>query len=311
MSASTITVFAPATVANVNCAFDILGFAVPNPGDIVTLTKTNCPEVVIEEIIGDQGRLPKAADKNTASVAILSLLKQLDSPCGFSIKIKKGLPCGSGLGSSAASAAAAVFAANQLLGEPLKTEELVPFAMLGEKIACGTAHADNVAPALLGGFVLVRSYQPLDLIRIPVPKTLHCTLIHPKIEIQTSAARQVLKQNVALTDAVKQWGNTAGLLAGLFQEDYALIGRSLEDHIIEPNRALLIPGFNGVKEAAIRAGALGCGISGSGPTLFALSSKFETAQATAKAMQQAFGQIDIETDAYVSKIAQDGARIVD
>lgn len=305
-----ITVFAPATVANVGCAFDILGFAVCQPGDTVTLKLKEQPGVEIAEIEGDQKRLPKQPDLNTAGVALLALINQLKQPVGFSLKIKKGLPLGSGLGSSAASAAAAVFAGNYLLGEPFSLEQLIPFAMQAEKVACGQGHADNVAPALLGGFVLIRSYDPLDLVRIPTPPALYCTLVLPAIEIKTSSARKILKKEVPLTNAVKQWGNTAGLIAALFKQDYQLLARSLEDHVVEPERALLIPGFDAVKRAALQAGALGCGISGSGPALFALSKQASTAEEIAKAMQAAFFQIDISSQHFVSEINQNGAEIV-
>lgn len=309
MNREAITVFAPATVANVCCAFDILGFAISEPGDTVTLIKREEPGVIIDKITGDDEKLPKAPQSNTASVVIEAMLRHLNLKTGFSVILNKGLPLASGLGSSAASAAAAAFAANILLGRPFSTEELVSFAMQGELAACGVAHADNVAPALLGGFALIRSYQPLDIIKIPVPDNLYCSLIHPQISIKTAVARSILKKDVPLCEAVKQWGNTAGLIAGLIMSDYGLIGRSLEDHIIEPDRSLIIPGFNDAKKNALQAGALGCGISGSGPTLFAISVGIDTALRVAKEMQTTYNQLEISSNLYVSQISSGGASV--
>jgi homoserine kinase len=301
-----IKVFAPATVANVACGFDIMGFAVENPGDEVVLHLSHEPGVRITRITGDDGRLPLHPDKNTASVSIKALLQHLGSDQGFELELHKRMPLGSGLGSSAASAAAGVYAANQLLGDPLSPLELLPFAMEGERLACGSAHADNVAPALLGGFVVIRSYSPLDVFRIPTPEKLFCTIVHPDIEVNTKDARHILRNQITLKSAVVQWGNVAGLVAGLLQSDYGLIGRSLQDVIIEPIRGLLIPGFNEVKEAAARAGALGSSISGSGPSIFALSPDQETAEAVGEAITGVFQRIGISGETYVSRINQEG-----
>ena len=219
-------------------------------------------------------------------------------------------PLGSGLGSSAASAVAGVFAANELLGRPLPVMKLLPFAMEGERIACGSAHADNVAPSLMGGFVVIRSYQPLDVIRINTQATLFCTLVHPDIEVNTKDARFILKNEVSLKNTITQMGNVAGLIAGLMTPDYALISRSLVDVIIEPVRAILIPEFNEVKKAALDSGALGCSISGSGPSMFALSRDAQTAGQAGAAMQQAFLLAGITSDAYVSEINQQGPKVI-
>jgi homoserine kinase len=305
-----IRVFAPATVANVACGFDIFGFAVDNPGDEVVLTKSESAEVRITAIHGDEGRLPLNAEKNTASVAIKALLQHLQYDKGFDIELYKKMPLGSGLGSSAASAVAGVYAANMLLGSPLTPQQLLPFAMEGERLACGTAHADNVAPALMGGFVLVRSYDPLDVIKIPVPGNLYCTIVHPDIEVNTKDARDILKSQIPLKSAVIQSGNAAGLIAGLIQQDLALIGRSLQDVIIEPVRSLLIPGFEEAKKAILNAGALGCSISGSGPSIFALSADRETATKAGAAVKQVFQQLSISSQTYVSKINQEGPRVI-
>lgn len=307
----TIKAFAPATVANVSCGFDVFGFAVEQPGDEVTLTLKKEPGVVVKKIEGDDGRLPLAPEKNTASVAVLAFLEAIDRKDeGVEIYLKKNLPLGSGMGSSAASAAAALVGINHLLGEPLQRKELLPFAMEAERVACGSAHADNVAPSLLGGFVLIRGYDPLDVVGIPTPEDLYCTLVHPHLELKTEDSRQVLRSSIPLKDAITQWGNIAGLVAGLMKPDFGLIGRSLKDVIAEPVRALLIPGFDEIKEKAVETGALGCGISGSGPTIFALSTERELASRIGKVIQQQFQKLKLESEVYVSKINVKGAKVV-
>ena len=306
-----IKVFAPATVANVTCGFDILGFAVAQPGDELVLTKSDLPKVRITKVTGDQGKLPTETNKNTASVAVQKYLDHIGSDQGLEITLHKKMPLGSGLGSSAASSVAGVFAANQLLGQPLSNKDLLPFAMEGERVACGAAHADNVAPALLGGFALVRSYEPLDVVKIPTPLELYATLIYPQINIATRDARDILKKQILLGEAVKQWGNVAGLMAGLMQSDYDLISRSMEDVIIEPTRSILIPGFDQVKNNALEAGALGAGISGSGPSLFALSRSREVAIAVGDQMTRGFDSFEIESELFISEINQSGPLILD
>ncbi len=266
-----VRVFAPATVANVACGFDILGFAVDRPGDEIVVKLSAFSGVRITKIEGDGRKLPVEAKNNTAAVPILALLKHLKSEQGMEIELYKKMPLNSGLGSSAASSVAGVVAANYLLGELLSREQLLPFALKGEKKACGVAHADNAAPSLLSGFVLIRSYQPLDVIKIEAPPELYCTIFHPHLEIRIEDARKILKQNISLKEAIVQWGNIAGLITGLLKADYDLIGRSMLDVIIEPVRSILIPGFFKIKQAVIEAGALGCSISGSGPSMFALS----------------------------------------
>ena len=305
-----IRVFAPATVANVSCGFDVLGFAVHEPGDELILKKTSSSEIKITKITGDEGKLPKAIEKNTATVAILKFLEHLDVKQGFEMELHKKMPLGSGMGSSAASAAAGVFAANQLLGEPLSVEELLPFAMEGERIACGAAHADNVAPALYGGLTLVRSYSPLDVIRLPMPNELFCVLLHPHIHIRTEDARAILKRDIPMKKAIQQWGNLAGLVAGFIQQDYDLLARSMQDVIVEPVRSILIPGFDVVKQAALEAGALGFSISGSGPSMFALCRGEETAMKTATSMQLALKKLHINSEYFVSPVNLDGPRVI-
>jgi homoserine kinase len=311
MKSKSIRAFAPATVANVCCGFDILGFAVDSPGDEVILTLRDDREIEIIAIHGDGGRLPLEANKNTAGVAVQSLLKKLGSSQGVDIELFKNLPLGSGMGSSAASGAAALVAMNHLLGNPLTREELVEHAMESERIACGSAHADNVAPCLMGGFVLVREYHPLDLIKIPVAQDLYCTLVHPHLELKTEDSRRVLKPTLALKDAITQSGNIAGLMLGLMKPDFNLIGRSLKDVIAEPIRSVFIPGFNQLRAKAIEAGALGFGISGSGPTVFAISANNENALSAGEIIKRQFANYKLESDVFVSKINLEGARIVE
>jgi len=304
-----IKIFCPATIANVSCGFDVLGLALDTVGDEMTIRKVEKKGVRITKIIGQD--LPLETHKNVAGVAALALLAETDTLFGFEIEIDKRIKPGSGIGSSAASAAGAVWALNELLGKPFNTTQLVRFAMEGERLATGVAHADNVAPALFGGFTLVRSYEPLDVIRIHTPDALFATVIHPQIEVKTSDAREILKTTVSLKDAIKQWGNVGGLISGLYTEDYDLIGRSLEDHIIEPIRSILIPAFDAVKQQSIKAGALGCGIAGSGPSIFALSKGKETALKVAEAMKNAYDKVGIDYDIHVSKVNKEGIKIVD
>jgi homoserine kinase len=305
-----IKAIAPATVANVSCGFDIFGFAVEAPADEVILTLTSEPGVKIKSIAGDRGKLPLEASLNTAGVAVIEYLKSVQSPHGVEIELKKNLPLGSGMGSSAASSAAALVAVNELHGNPLTREQLLPFAMEAERIACGSAHADNVAPSLLGGFVLIRGYEPLDVATIPTPDALFCTLVNPHLELKTEDSRRVLKPSIPMRDAITQWGNIAGMVVGLMKPDYELIKRSLHDVVAEPIRSLLIPGFDSIKQLALDAGALGCGISGSGPTIFALSSTRETAEHVGKVIQEAFTQLELKSDVYVSNINKQGASVV-
>jgi len=305
-----ISVFAPATVANVACGFDSLGFAINEPGDVIRVRKTDEPGLRISLITGDKGKLPLDAARNTAGVSALALMQQAGVTHGIEMEIHKQMPLGSGLGSSSASSVAAVVAVNELIGKPFARMELLPFAMQGEKAACGVAHADNVAPSLLGGFVLIRSYSPLDVVQLPYPEELYCSVIHPHVEILTEDARYVLRRRIRLEDAVIQWSNLGGLIAGLYEKDYALIGRSLNDIIFEPVRSLLIPGFDMMKQAAMNTGALGCSISGSGPSVFALSRGEDTAKLVAKAMREALTKAGLESDCYVSLVNKNGARIV-
>ncbi|WP_347174295.1 homoserine kinase [Polaribacter uvawellassae] len=303
-----IKLFAPATIANVSCGFDVLGLCLDTVGDEMIIRKTNKKGVTITKIIGQN--LPLETENNVAGVAVLALLEKVNTTFGFEIEIYKNIKPGSGIGSSAASSAGAVFGVNKLLEEPFSLQELIPFAMEGEKLASGTAHADNVAPALLGGFTLVRSYNPLDVIKIDAPNELYATVIHPQIEIKTADARSVLRKKVTLKETVIQLGNLGGFIAGLYTNDYDLIGRSLHDEIVEPSRSILIPEFDNVIKAAKEAGALGGGISGSGPSIFALSKGKETADKVALAMANAYKNLQIDFDIHVSKVNANGIKIL-
>ena len=301
-----VKIFCPATIANISCGFDVLGVALDSVGDEMVVRKTEKKGVFITKIEGQN--LPLETENNVAGVAGLALLEKADYAGGFEIEIHKKIKPGSGIGSSAASSTGAVWAMNHLLGNPFSKTDLVTFAMEGERLASDVAHADNVAPALFGGFTLVRSYSPLDIVPIKAPAELFATVIHPQIEIKTSDSRKILKTTLSLQTAIKQWGNVGGLIAGLLQNDYELIGRSLEDHIVEPIRAILIPGFDRVKKASLEAGALGAGISGSGPSIFALSRGRENAEKVARAMKEVYQEIGVEHDVHVSKINHEGVR---
>ena len=303
-----IKLFCPATIANLSCGFDVLGLCLDNVGDEMVIRKSAQKGIQITQIIGAD--LPLETENNVSGVAGLALLETVNADFGFEIEIYKNIKAGSGIGSSAASSAGAVFGINALLGYPYSTKDLVQFAMQGEKLACGNAHADNVAPALLGGFTLVRSYSPLDIIKIESPSELYATVVHPQIELKTSDARSVLKQTVSLKSAIMQWGNVGGLIAGLYTQDYDLIGRSLHDEIVEPLRSVLIPGFDLIKQAALENGALGSGISGSGPSIFALCKGKETADKIAKAMSAVYEAINLPYEIHVSKVNSEGVKIL-
>jgi len=303
-----IKIFCPATIANLSCGFDVLGLCLDTAGDEMIIRKSSTKGVRITKIVGAD--LPLETENNVAGVAALALLEEVETEFGFEIEIYKNIKAGSGIGSSAASSAGAVFGINELLGQPFTRKELVKFAMQGEKLASGNAHADNVAPALLGGFTLVRCSNPLDIIKIDSPSELYATVVHPQIELKTSDARSVLKQTVSLKSAITQWGNVGGLVAGLYTQDYELIGRSLHDEIVEPLRSVLIPGFDLIKKTAYENGALGSGISGSGPSIFALSKGEATAQKIAKAMSMVYDEMKLPYEIHVSKVNDQGMKII-
>ena len=304
MQPSRISVFAPATIANLSCGFDILGLALEGIGDRMHLELTDTPGVQIRKVSGME--LPLEADRNVAGVAARALLEASEYTGGVAIEIEKRIKPGSGIGSSAASSAGAVWGLNQLLGAPFSPAQLVGFAMKGEELASGAAHADNVAPALMGGITLVRSTDPLDLARVHCPRDLHACVLHPQIELKTSDARKILKTTIPLKLGIRQWGNVGGLITGLFTEDFGLISRSLEDGIVEPVRSLLIPGFDPLRRAALEAGALGFGISGSGPSVFALTRGRETAQEVARALDSVYAGIGVPYEIHVSGVSQEG-----
>ncbi len=301
-----IKIFCPATIANLSCGFDVLGLCLETIGDEMIIRKSNEKGIRITKITGAD--LPFETEKNVAGVAALALLNAVNSDYGFDIEIHKKIKAGSGIGSSSASAAGAVFGINELLGNPFSLKELVEFAMKGEVIASGSEHADNVAPCLLGGFTLVRGYEPLDVIRIDSPSEMYAVALHPHIEVKTADARAVLYPMIPLKDAITQWGNVGGLIAGLYTNDYELIGRSLNDVIVEPLRKGLIPGFDATKFAAIENGALGAGISGAGPSIFALCKGQEIAEKVAFAMTEAYRATGIPSDIHISKINPIGVK---
>jgi homoserine kinase len=302
------TAFAPASVSNVACGFDIMGFALDAPGDTVTARFTETPGVRIGNVTG--AVLPTDPLKNTAAAPVASLLRHAGSRRGIEIDIQKGIPVGGGIGSSAASAVAAAMAANALLETGLSLRELLPFAIEGEIIASGAVHVDNLAPSLFGGFILVRGYDPLDVVPIEFPGNLWCVVLHPHLEIRTIDSRRVLPTAVPIRDLVRQTGNAAGLVVGLSRGDFALIGRSLVDVVAEPARKHLIPGFDAMKAAALGAGALGCSISGSGPSLFALSASRESASAIGKAMGRVLPPLGQAFTVFVSRVGGPGARVI-
>jgi homoserine kinase len=303
-----IKIFCPATIANISCGFDVLGLCLETVGDEMIIRKSDVKGIKITKIVGED--LPLETSKNVAGVAALALLDEVDYKFGFEIEIYKNIKPGSGIGSSAASAAGAVFGINELLGKPFTRKELVEFAMKGEAIASGSEHADNVAPAILGGITLVRSSAPLDIIKIESPSELFATVIHPQIELKTSEMRAVLQPMIPLKSAILQWGNLGGLIAGFYTSDYELIGRSLHDEIVEPLRGPFIPKFDVIKKTALENGALGSGISGSGPSIFALSKGIETANRIAKAMFVVYEDMNMPFEIHVSKVNPEGVKII-
>jgi homoserine kinase len=307
---TSVTAFAPATVSNVACGFDVLGFALHEPGDQVT-ARWAPAGVHIADIAGDAGRLPREANRNTAGVAAEALLRVAGETRGISLSIVKGLPLSSGLGGSAASAAAAVVAVDALIGARASLETLIACALEGESHGAGSAHGDNIAPSICGGFVLVRRASPPDVVKLPVPAGLTAVVVHPPLEIETAKARTLLGTTVPLGDAVQQWANLGAFVHALHTSDFDLMSRSLEDTIAEPRRAPLVPGLAAIKRAATNAGALGCSLSGSGPSLFALCVGRAVAIQVAAAMESAVrSHIGGNSQTYISEVAQQGARIL-
>ena len=305
---NSVLVHSPATLSNLGCGFDVFGLALASPYDTIRLTRSSEPGVRIQHL--DGYNLPTEATRNVAGVALLMLLQEVPETIGFDVEITKGIKPGSGVGSSAASAVGAVVAANALLGNRFTKMQLVEFAMAGEVVACGARHADNIAPAIFGGFTVVRAVEPvLDIIALPAPP-LWVAVVHPQIEVKTSDSRKVLPVAVPLALAVRQWANVAGLVAGFLTADYDLIGRSLDDYIVEPARLPLIPGLAEARKRALAAGAIGGGISGSGPSIFMLNRTEETAQAVGAALGSVFAELGIAFNVYVGPVGTEGARVV-
>lgn len=301
-----LKIFAPATVANLSCGYDVLGCCLDAVGDQMLVRKNDLSQVRITKITGQE--LPMETERNVAGVAVQALLQALGSNQGFDIEIYKGIKSGSGIGSSAASSAGAVYAVNQLVGSPFSATELIPFAMEGERLASGSAHADNVAPALLGGFSLVRSYEPLEVLRLPSPRALHMVILHPLIEVNTRDSRSIIRQQVTLSKAVKQWGNLGAMVSALYTEDYQLLGRSMVDEIVEPVRSILIPFFQPLKEIALKKGALAFGISGSGPSVFAVCEGERKAREVRQALKEFYQDKEIDFELHLSKINPQGIK---
>lgn len=306
-SPKSVKVFAPATVANLACGFDIMGLAIDKPGDFVEVIPNNSGEIRILKITGDKGQLSRDSGKNTVSVAMSALLDAIGSKQGFNVILKKEMPLGSGLGSSAASSAAGAFAVNEALGRPFSRKELVRFAMEGERVACGTAHPDNVAPCLMGGIVLCHHSGYLQ--SLPVPTGMYVVVIHPHVEILTRDSRAVLTEMIPREIAIKQWSNTAGFTAALYENDFDLLRLSMEDFVAEPARSPLIPAFGQIKSAAMDE-AIACSISGSGPSVFAIAKGLPSARRIAAAMQKVCKQNKIKSDLFISRVNRTGVRII-
>lgn len=305
-----VQVFAPATVSNMGSGFDIIGFPIEGAGDTITAYRNTTLDVRIVQVTG-YSDIPTDPDKNVASHAVGKMLESLGIPQGFDLEIHKSVMPGSGLGSSASSSAAAVVAVNELLDRPFTKRELVHFAMEGEALVSGGRHADNVAPAILGGIVLVRSYNPLDIVNIPPPESMWTMVFHPQIEIRTDLGRSVIMDRIALKDAVKQWGNVGGLIAGLYTSDYDLIGDSMEDLIAEPYRAELIPGYQEMKKVALSHGAKGFTISGSGPAFFAICDSRKSAEQVKEAVSREYEKYQIDFLTYISRVDRSGTVVLE
>jgi len=303
-----IKIFSPGTVANVACGFDVLGFCLDSVGDVMVIRKIEKKGIYITKIEGFD--LPFEAEANVAGVSALAMYEAAKPDCGFEIEIYKNIKPGSGIGSSAASAVGSVFGMNELLGRPYSKLQLTEFAVKGEALASKSEHADNLAPALFGGFTLVKSMKPLEILEIPTPNDLYATIIHPQIEVKTSEARAILPKDIPLTDAITQWSNVGSLIHALHTNNYELMQKSLHDAIIEPYRSQLIPHYNDVKRAVLQAGALGCGISGSGPSIFTLNKGIDTANNVKVAMENVYSKTGIEFDIHLTKINTEGVKII-
>jgi homoserine kinase len=307
---NSIKVSTSATVSNVGCGFDVMGFSTEIESDEVIIKLNDKKGITISKISGDNGRLPLDIQINTCTKAMLAMLKGLGTNIGLDVKISKKIGFGSGLGSSASSAVAGAFALNELLGKPFTKHELLNYAIEGEKIASQATHADNVAPCLFGGFVLIRAYDPIDIIRLKHSNNLFCTIIYPELVIKTCEARKMLGRNIPLKIGIKQWGNVGALVAGILSNDIDLMGRAIQDFVAEPKRATLIPGYYEIKNAALDAGAKGCNISGSGPAIFAFSDNENTAWEISRAMKKVVNKQNVNNKIFVSRINKSGPKII-
>ena len=303
-----IKIFSPATVANVACGYDVLGFCLDSVGDEMLIRKVDKKGIQITKIEGFD--LPLKTELNVAGVSAIAMYEALQPDCGFEIEIYKNIKPGSGIGSSAASAVGSVFGMNALLGSPYNKTELTQFAMKGEALASKCEHADNLAPALFGGFTLVKSLSPLEILEIPSPDNLYATIIHPQIEVKTANSRAILPKEVKLQEAIVQWANFGSLIHSLHTNNYQLMKRSLHDAIIEPHRSKLIPFYKEVKQAALNAGALGTNISGSGPSIFSLCKGIETATLVSDAIKKVYLSTGIKFDIHISKINIEGIKVL-
>ena len=304
----TIRIFSPATVANVGCGFDVLGFCLDKVGDEMVVKKSQRKGIFITKIEGFE--LPYDVHENVAGVSALAMYAELDVEFGFEIEIYKQIKPGSGIGSSAASAVGSVFGMNYLLGNPFSKIELIKFAMKGEAVASNSEHADNIAPAVLGGFTLVKQSNPLEVIQLPFPGALHAVIVHPQIEIKTADSRAVLPKTIPLSDAISQWSNVGSLVHALHTSDYNLIGKSLKDVVIEPYRSKLIPKFNNLRKISLESGALGCSISGSGPSIFSLCKGLENAKKVENNQRTFMAKTDIPFETHVSIVNKKGIKIL-
>lgn len=310
MFSHTVKAYAPASISNLGPGFDVLGLAIEKPGDVAVATRQKNRGLTFK-LRGSVSNVPDNAQENVAGYVTTLLLDELKPPFGIRLTLDKRMPIGSGLGSSAASGVAALVAVNALLGSPLKKEELLPFALEGEKKIAGSRHADNIAPSLLGGAVVVRSYDPLDVVRIPIRNVMYWVVVHPHVVVPTAEARKLVPQTVPMSSAIRQWGNVGGLVAGLVEGNAAVVGKCVEDVIVEPVRATLIPGFSEVKRAALEAGATGCSISGSGPAMFAVAQSPSSARKIGAAMKAAFRKAaGLSSDVYISRVNMTGARVL-
>ena len=305
----TIKVFSPGSVTNLSCGYDILGLCLDKVGDTIIVKKTAEQGLRISSI--DKYDLPLSIDENVAGIAAKAMINEVKISHGLDIKIEKGIKPGSGIGSSAASSVGTVFAINKLIGSPFSDRELIRFAMEGEKYVSGSYHADNVSPILLGGITLVRSVKDLDIIKLPNPKDLIATIIRPEIEIKTSDSRKVVKSKVTIDKMVRQSANLAAFISSLYTEDYDLMSNSIVDEIIEPDRALLIPEYYNIKQISLGAGAIACGISGSGPAIFSLSKSDKVANNILDKMSSHFDSVNINYNGFVSKINSEGVKVID